>query len=352
MFQIASFKKTMIYPLAQFLTVALLLLSILGCQLPYLTQSAYNHLKIMSQRQSLDSLLKDEDLSPDLRHKFKMVLGVRPFIQELGLEATHNYMTYVDLKRPYVSYLLTVAPEYSLDPMVWSFPFVGKFPYKGFHNKKKAEAEAQKYQSKNYDTFIRGVSAYSTLGWFKDPLLSSMMTYSDSQLIETVIHESVHATVFIKNNVSFNEQLAVFVARKATLNYYLQNNQAAYDELVNTYKDEQIFLNFINYCIDQLTDFYQHSAHHNKQQKQLFFDQLKTHYREQIAPQFKTIKYYDFEQWPLNNAFFAGQKVYFENLDKFESKYKEFSDLQEFIQFLKQEEKNLIKIFDIVSEPS
>lgn len=302
----------------------------------------------MRQRQPIEKLLKDPDLPLDHRQKFELVLKIRPYIQDLGLNVTDNYKTYVDLKRPYVSYLLTVAPQYSLEPMVWRFPFAGQFPYKGFHNPKLADKEAQKYQEKNYDTYIRGVSAYSTLGWFNDPLLSSMLSYTEAQLIETVIHESVHATVFIKNNVEFNEQLAVFVARKATLDYYQhQEDTQAFKDLLATYKDESTYLNFINESIDRLTAFYQLPTHHTPEQKQKFFRDLKTHFTTHIAPELTTEHFHRFVDLPLNNAFFAGQRVYFENQDRFENKYQEFSDIKAFIAFLKKEEKHLLEIFEL-----
>lgn len=324
---------------------ALLLLTQTGCQLSYMTQSAYNHLKVMSQRQKIEKLLKNPDLPLDHRQKFELVLKVRPFVQELGLNVTHNYTTYVDLKRPYISYLLTVAPQYSIEPKVWRFPFVGEFPYKGFHNPKQADKEAEKYKKQNYDTFVRGVSAYSTLGWFNDPLLSSMLQYTEAELVETVIHESVHATVFIKNNVEFNEQLAVFVARKATLEYYKTHDPEAFQNLLWVYQDEALYLKFINECIDRLTIFYQSKEHHTPEQKADIFEQIKTQFTESLQPKLKTTEFLNFTQWPLNNAFFAGQRVYFENQDRFEHKYQELADIKSFIDFLKTEESRLVEIF-------
>lgn len=334
------------------LSVALVLLGLIsGCQLSYMTQSAYNHLKIMSQRKSIEKLLKNPDLPLDHRQKFELVIQIRPYIQALGLNVTNNYKTYVDLKRPYVSYLLTVAPPYSIEPMTWKFPFVGEFPYKGFHNQNRADREALSYSQKNYDTYIRGVSAYSTLGWFNDPLLSSMLQYTEAQLIETVIHESVHATVFIKNNVEFNEQLAVFVARKATLEYYKTQDAKAYEALLHTFADETLYFQFINKCLEQLTEFYQSKEHHTPEQKSRIFAKIQKQFKEDLLPQLQTSYFTKFSELTLNNAFFASQGVYFENQVHFENKFSEFQNIKDFIKFLKKEEKNLVEIFAAFQNP-
>lgn len=326
-------------------TVALLLPFLSACQIAYLTESAYNHLKIMGGRQKIQKVLLKKDLPKDWKKKLKLTQDIRPFIEELGLNVTHNYNTFVDIKRPYVSYLLTVAPEYSLAPKVWSFPFAGRFPYKGFYKKEKAVKAAKKFQDKNFDTYIRGVSAYSTLGWFNDPILSSMLKYSEAELIETVIHESVHATVFIKNNVSFNEQLAVFVAQKGTLEYYKKTDLKAYENLMQSFKDETLFLKFINNSIDKLTEFYAKPENHDPKKKAEFFKNIKNDFDLTIKPQLKVLKFTYFNEIELNNAYFAGHKVYFDNQERFEKKYQEFNNIKDFITYLKKEKKNLIKTF-------
>src|SRR5262249_33798482 len=132
----------------------------------------------------------------ETKRKLRLVLEVKKFAEEkLSLTSNRNYLTYVALDRDSVSYVLQVAPFNELSHYEWDYPIVGKMPYKGFFNKDLAKEEAKKFPEEKWDTYIRGVSAYSTLGWFHDPVLSSMLKYSDHELVDTIIHETVHANV-------------------------------------------------------------------------------------------------------------------------------------------------------------
>ena len=124
---------------------------------------------------------------------------------------TKNYSTFVNLHRPYVTYIVSAAPKNELKYYTWYFPIIGSVPYKGYFNEAGANGEARDLASEGYDTYVRGVTAYSTLGWFKDPILSSMLAYSDYDMVNTIIHETVHTTIYIKSNANFNERLASYL---------------------------------------------------------------------------------------------------------------------------------------------
>ena len=123
-------------------------------------------------------------------------------IEHLGLHDGGTYTTFVQLDRPFVSYNLTVSPVDAIEPYVWRYPVVGRMPYQGFFSKDAALAARDGFRQAGYDTYLRGVRAYSTLGYFADPILSSMLAYPDGALIETVLHEMLHETVWIRGPAS------------------------------------------------------------------------------------------------------------------------------------------------------
>lgn len=159
-----------------------------GCLVTYLTKSAYNQADLLSKRKPIEGILKEPHTDPELRKKLELTLEVKKFAEEsLGLKKTKNYLTYVDLKRPYVTYLLQASPVDDVKAYEWKFPIVGTMPYKGFFSLEDAKKAQSEFNPKLFDTHLRGVSAYSLLGWFDEPLLSSMARYADEDLVNTKI---------------------------------------------------------------------------------------------------------------------------------------------------------------------
>src|SRR5262245_48631170 len=191
-----------------------------GCGLGYLWHVAVGQVSILARQRPVDDVLQDTPLTPQERQKIGLILDVRVFaINQLDLHDSSSYTTFVHLDRPYVSYNLSAAPPDALTPYTWRFPFLGPTPYKGFFDKDYALREQRELEQQGYDTYLRGVRAYSTLGYFTDPILSSMLAYDDFSLINTIIHEMLHQTVWIKGSVSFNESLENFVGERGTRTY-------------------------------------------------------------------------------------------------------------------------------------
>jgi predicted aminopeptidase len=330
------------------IVVTMLLLNT-GCQIPYILESAWTHLKIISSKKDIESALKDPDLPEEWKTKLQIALDVRPYIKSIGLRITKNYQSFVDLKRPYVSHLLIVAPAYSLKPKKWWFPIVGSFPYKGFHSEKKAERAAKEYEKDNMDTYVRGVTAYSTLGWFNDPILSTMMRYSEEELVETIIHESVHATIFIKDNVDFNEQLAMFIAKKATLKYYKEKSDEMYKKIIKEQRNEDIFADYLMASYKKIKKFYKIKENRTPELKAKLFEDIKDDYKKEFVKKISDRKYDFILKQNLNNAYFAAQRTYHMNQKKFEVVFEKDGkkDITTFIKVLKKLSSNEIKkLFD------
>ena len=219
-----------------FVSLGLCLGLLNGC---FLWHVSVGQLKLLARRQPLEEVLSQATLSEEEQNKLRLIMRVRLFaMEQLGLHVDDSYTTFVDVGGPYVTYNVSAAPKDALHPYVWWFPIVGRVPYKGYFNKDAALRQARKLEARGYDTYVRGVRAYSTLGYFDDPILSSMLAYPDFALIDTIIHELVHRTVWVKGSVSFNESLASFVAAKGVQAYLVAQHGADAPSL-RLYRDLQ-----------------------------------------------------------------------------------------------------------------
>lgn len=329
-----------------------------SCQLGYLTKSAYNQLSLLSQRIPIEEALNDPALSPDEKQKLNLSQDVRKFSEDtLKLNVKKNYSTYVKLDRPFVSYVVSASPKWKLETYYWSFPIVGKVPYKGYFSEKDAKEEGDSLKAENYDVYIRGVSAYSTLGWFKDPLLSSMLRYKNHDLVNTIIHESVHATLFIKSEADFNERLATFLGNKGMELYYLQKEGPDSENLKqakNENIDDKIFSEFITAEIKEMEFWYQNQKDQVEEHRQLRLNQIKTKFKEKVKPHLLTENYSKFDTIDINNARIIVYKTYLQDMSDLEQLYQlsnnDFKTFFEIVKRLEKHEKPSQGVKEIIAE--
>lgn len=283
---------------------------------------------LLYDRVPIEKSLLDQSLTESEKKKLELAVKTRNFAESvLHLNVSKNYTTFVKLNRPYVTYLLTASPKWKLEAHSWYFPIVGRFPYKGFFNESEAKEEEVLLAENDLDSHIRGVSAYSTLGWFNDPITSAMLRYQDHDLVNTIIHESVHATLFIKHEVDFNERLAVFLGNKGMELFYL-NYQGAHSKALELAQkdseDERLFALFMADEIKKLDDWYKNSLESKKKsesERQKQFELIKKNFLIQLVPKLKTKSYLNFIHKPLNNAHLVSFKTYYQDLSDFEQLY-------------------------------
>ena len=188
----------------------ILLFSVTACnELDYYLHSVTGHLEVLSKRQTIDALLKNRTTPEKLQQQLKQIARIRDFASEqLLLPENDSYRSYVKLDRPYVVWNVVATPEFSLTPVQWRFPMVGTVSYRGYFDRKKAEAFARSFSADEYDTLIRGVPAYSTLSWFDDPALSTFSSWPAPDIAKLIFHELAHQKLYIPDDTAFNESFA------------------------------------------------------------------------------------------------------------------------------------------------
>lgn len=195
--------------MARLIVSVLLCATLSGC---YYMQAASGQLEVIRKREPLDEVIADPDTSPELAARLNLLAEARDFsVSKLGLPDNNSYRTYAGLERDYVVWNVFAAPEFSLDPKVWCFPVAGCVSYRGYFSKGGATKEAERLKKDGFDVAVGGVAAYSTLGKFSDPILSTMMRWDDIDLVAVLFHELAHQVVYVKDDSAFNESFATAV---------------------------------------------------------------------------------------------------------------------------------------------
>jgi predicted aminopeptidase len=177
--------------------------------LGYYTQAAQGQLELISDSRPIDDWIADPGTSTKLRHRLETARQIRRFaVSEMALPDNNSYKSYTALKRPYVLWNVVATPELSLRPLEWCFPVAGCVDYRGYYSKAAALAYAKELREQGDDVEVGGVAAYSTLGWFSDPLISTFINYPDGELARMIFHELAHQVVYAPGDSQFNEAFA------------------------------------------------------------------------------------------------------------------------------------------------
>lgn len=190
-------------------------LTVQGCGVLYVAQAAKGQLQVLSARKPITRVIANPKTPPEVRTRLESVRAAREFAwRELALPNNKSYTTYADLKREFVVWTVVATPEFSVEPHEWCFPVVGCVAYRGYFHETSAGKFAAKWHARGYDTMVGGTPAYSTLGKFNDPILSTMLSYGDDELASILFHELSHQLVYIPDDTAFNEAFAVTVEQE------------------------------------------------------------------------------------------------------------------------------------------
>lgn len=325
-----------------FATVGLSILVLFnsGCQIGYLTKSAYNQIDLLASRKNIEDVLADTNTKAEVKAKLLLSKKAMQFaVTELGLIKSKNYQTYVELGRPYVTWVVSAAEKWQLQHHDFHYPIVGRMPYKGYFNESDAKEFQAELDAENLDTYLRGVSAYSTLGWFNDPILSSMIRYQDFDFVDTIIHETVHATLYIKNNADFNERLAVFLGGKGAEAFFKKEegaNSPTIKQIEMARADDRMFSDFISKELRLIEDWYKNNQSRSEESRQERFKEIQLRFKENILPNMQTKNYAKFVEIKLNNARLLNYRTYFQDQSVFDRAYEKLNhNFKDFIAKMK-----------------
>lgn len=327
-----------------FLLLFVILFLQTGCSLGYYGHLIDNQLRIISKSKPIEEALKEESLSKENKRKLSLILEAKGFGEEyLGLKRTENYTTFVNINKRFVGYAVSASSKYKLEPYTWNFPFVGTLLYKGYFDLEEAIKEKERLEKMGLDTYLRPVSAYSTLGWFKDPVLSSLLRHDDSEIVNIVIHELAHSTIYRKEYPKFNEGLATFIGNQGSLDFFRSKfglNSKEYQRAWDMIHDDLLFSKFLKELYKDLESFY--SLDISKEEKLMgrerIFRDSKIKLRS-LGKEFRTgvyLRFYD--RALLNNAFILALSQYMIDLDNFYTVFEiHRKDLKKTIDFFKGE---------------
>jgi predicted aminopeptidase len=322
--------------------VILVALSLSSCW--YAKQASY-FLSERAKAQPVGTVRSNPAVTASVLKFLDTVDQIRDFsITGIGLAPTKNYTRFVTLEKDYVADVVSACASDSFERHYWHYPVLGNLPYKGFYDKTDAQKEAANLKKAGLDVIVRPVEAFSSLGYFTDPLYSFMVQYSEDVLAELIIHESAHATLFIKGADQFNEEFATFVGRKGAERYleerYGPNSSQISDRQARS-ADGMAFVAFLKETAILLDAVYlDHSITKDEMlRKKAFIIQLRAEtYKAEAEARFSSGNYRNFDMASINNAFIDMYRLYEEDLALYEDWFGRVAggSLQEFIATLKE----------------
>lgn len=305
-----------------------LCLFLAGCEsISYYSQAILGQLSILSKREAIEDLIADDRSSPELKSKLSTILDIRAFAEsEMLLPVEDNYDSYVDVDRPFVVWNVFAAAEFSMTPHNWCYPIAGCVSYRGYF----AEADAQRYAARldddGLDVYVGGVSAYSTLGWFSDPVLSTIINRDDYQLAALLFHELAHQLIYIPGDTEFNESFATAIEREGLRRWLAASNVDAAEShnivqlaQLNTQRREE-FVALVAAVVSELDTIYasDSSEDFKRQAKAEVFTEMQSDY---AALKNNWNGYDGYDAWmsrELNNAQLNTVATYFNWVPAFE----------------------------------
>lgn len=313
--------------------VALLtmVLTVSGCStVGYYSQIVSGHMKIVMGKRALEDVLADPETDDKTRHRLQVASNARRYaIDRLGLPDNNSYTTFYDTGRNYVTWNVIAAGEFTLSPRTWCFPIAGCVSYRGYYAREDAVAYADKLKTQGLDVAVTGATAYSTLGWFADPLLNTILNRSDASITGLIFHELAHQQLYVADDSTFNESFATFVEREGLRQWQkdglASQNSDAVQQLADRQARRRDFISLLNETKVGLRALYNSDLPETQMraEKQRHFEQMKVAYG-QLKERWGGYRGYD--GWfsrPLNNARLAAVGTYNDYLPAFASLFAE-----------------------------
>lgn len=283
-------------------------------------------MSLLFNREPVDDILQDPETPDKLKLSLQHAKSIRQYASEkLALPENKSYLYYVDLKRPYVVWNVFAAPEFSLKPTNWCYPIVGCVSYRGYFAQENAENEANLLKLKNLDVHVAGISAYSTLGWFNDPLMNTMLHWKQRSLAGLIFHELSHQLIYIKNETGFNEAFSSAIERLGTIQWILETDPNQLEEYLIYLRAQSDFRDLLLVTRTHLETLYESeiTADQKRELKQKIINQMKLDYKS-LKKQWPENTHFD--SWfkkPINNARLTSTMTYLRDIPAFYQIFKE-----------------------------
>lgn len=307
-----------------------------GC---YVARQGSALFSLLLRADEIERLLASQDTPPQTRQLLELVQEVRRFgVERIGLAENRSYTTYVRVDRDHLVDVVSATADDSFTRHTWWFPFFGSFPYKGFYDRADAERLARKLEGRSFDVIIRPVDAYSTLGFFRDPVYSFMERYPVFEVASLILHEETHATIFLKNQAQFNEELASFVGTEGALLFLRERHgegSELYRKTLQGLQDDRIFVEMLRGIRAELQAVYESDLDRGAKlaAKRQILDDARNRFVREYAQRFATDRYRSFAKARINNAYLDLYTTYTQDLELFERLYeKNGRDLKRMIE--------------------
>ena len=303
-----------------------LVASCVACSPVYVVKAGIAEVGILRARQPITRVLNDTTVNADTRGKLAYVVEARRFAAEkLGIEVGDSYTMYTELDRDTLMMVVSAAYKDRLVPKTWWFPVVGHVPYKGHFSLESALDEQADLEEEGYDTYIRPTAAFSTLGWFNDPILSTTLRADEVEVVSTVIHELSHQHLFVPGQVGFNESFATFVGRVGAVRFFCSREGSGPDSVkclraLARWRDMQRFSVFLDGFVEELEIIYGDASLSPEEKvtsRDVVFTEALELFDNAVAPTLEALTFANFRNTPLNNATLLSRIRYYNQLPRF-----------------------------------
>ena len=321
--------------LVRLFTISLVLTSTGCAQLSYYAQATQGQLGLVASAKPIDQWLADPNVSDQLKQRLTRTQQIRKFaVQELELPDNGSYTKYADLNRPYVVWNVIATPELSMKPVQWCFPIAGCVDYRGYYRKEDAQRFANDLRSQGYEVRVSGVPAYSTLGWFDDPVLSTFIAYPEAEVARMLFHELAHQVAYAPGDTPFNESFATTVESIGVEQWLDKHGNPDSRERYREFRQrKRDFIDLLTQHRLRLEEVFASdiTEDEKRNQKALVITSLKQAYH-QIRDE-KWGGYSGYDQWfaePITNAHFVLVATYEELVPAFQALHAKSGSLKKF----------------------